>query len=222
MKTIYVISDLYKNQKVNFNGFIVNFNVEGKGIVEIEESKAEAFNLVFKMHPHIWEGDKIPDQAQIKNTQKQENKQEIATDSAELKFLKESNKKLAKEKLDLQKEVNELKEENASLKAKIMELEEQKKDINNQEQKEEQKEESQEQKEEKKDEAQEKVEEKIEEKVEEKNEEQEIKEKLNTKTVAQLKEILNSEDFLPFKEEWKGLKVKEDIVNYICNKIKNN
>ena len=45
-----------------------------------------------------------------------------------------------------------------------------------------------------------------------------LKDDLNKKTINELKELLNTEDFLPFKEEWKGLTKKEDIINFILTK----
>ena len=59
----------------------------------------------------------------------------------------------------------------------------------------------------------------VEEKEEEKEEETSLKEDLNKKTVPQLKELLNTDDFLPFKEEWKSLTKKDDIINYILKKV---
>ena len=54
---------------------------------------------------------------------------------------------------------------------------------------------------------------------EEGKEEISLKEDLNKKTVSQLKELLNTDDFLPFKEEWKSLTKKDDIINYILKKV---
>lgn len=47
--------------------------------------------------------------------------------------------------------------------------------------------------------------------------ENKVSDALNKKTVAELKEILN-DTFADFKSEWKDLKVKEEIVNYILSK----
>ena len=56
-------------------------------------------------------------------------------------------------------------------------------------------------------------------KEEEEKEEISLKEDLNKKTVPQLKELLNTDDFLSFKEEWKSLTKKDDIINYILKKV---
>ena len=184
---INVISPVYKNQAVNFNGFVVNFNIEGKGVLNFDENQKDDVVKVFETHPNIYEGDKLPE---VKSEKVNTTTTTEVNTSSEVEVLKESNKKLALENANLKKE-------NETLKKAISEL--------------------------KADEDKEKTseEDSKEEEVEKSADEDttSIKDDLNKKTLAQLKELLNTEDFLPFKEEWKGLTKKEDIVNYILTKI---
>jgi len=202
MKQINVISDVYKNQSVNFNGFIVKFNIEGKGIIQFEEKQTEDVMKVFN-HPHIYEGDKLPVKekvdAPVENAQ--ENK-----DNSELKQLMESNKNLALENANLKKENEELKKEKETLENKICELIQAGK-INKEETSEGDGEGAPVNENGTEGEG-----------TEEGKEEESLQEQLEKKTVAQLKEILNSEDFIKYKEEWKGLSKKEDIIAYLVKK----
>ena len=200
MKQINVISPVYKNQAVNFNGFIVNFNVEGKGVMTFEDNQTENVDKVFETHLNIYKGDKLPIFEQKGNTISEINNSDSNT---EVEILKESNKKLAIENSNLKKENASLKKENEELKNKICTLMQEKKVDTNFENKE----------------------------VEKSSDEIEkgdntdassIKEDLDKKTIAQLKELLNTEDFLPFKEEWKNLTKKDEIINFILDKIEKN
>lgn len=181
MKKVNVISPVYKNQAVNFNGFIVNFDAEGKGILKFEDNQTEKVEKVFSIHPNIYKGDKLPkDEANIENTTQENNNSAVTT---EIEILKDSNKKLALENAELKKENEVLKKENEVLKKALIGTE---KEENIQ------------------------------------NEETSLKDDLNKKTINELKELLNTEDFLQFKEEWKGLTKKEDIINFILIKIEEN
>lgn len=208
MKQINVISDVYKNTAVNFNGFIVNFDIEGKGVLNFEEKQTESAEKVFEIHPNIYKGDKLPVKEKVEtHANKEETSTEVATSNMELEHLKQSNKNLALENASLKKENEILKKEKEELESKIcvlMQANKVEKPTNEKETAEET---------EKSEEAV-----KSEENVGDK-EEISLKEDLNKKTVAQLKELLNTDDFLPFKEEWKGLTKKDDIINYILKKI---
>lgn len=219
MKQINVISDVYKNTSINFNGFIVNFNIEGKGVLSFEEKQTESVEKVFEIHPNIYKGDKLPIKEKIETSiSKEENTAEITTFNVELEHFKQSNKNLALENASLKKENETLKKEKEELEDKICILmqankvkkptDEEKVDKTEKIDTEEESEKLEESKksEENKD-------------VDNKGEEISLKEDLNKKTVPQLKELLNTDDFLPFKEEWKSLTKKDDIINYILKKI---
>lgn len=213
MKQINVISDVYKNTSVNFNGFIVNFDIEGKGVLSFEEKQTESVEKVFEMHPNIYKGDKLPAKEKVEApANKEETAAEVATSNVELEHLKQSNKDLALENASLKKENETLKKEKEELEDKICTLMQ----ANKVEKPADEKETTEET--EKSEEA-EKSEENAGGKEEEGKEEISLKEDLNKKTVPQLKELLNTDDFLPFKEEWKSLTKKDDIVNYILKKI---
>ena len=189
MKQINVISPIYKNQAINFNGFVVKFNMEGKGVVSFEDSQTENVDKIFEVHPNIYKGDKLP--IIMEQKENKSAKTEII-DNTEFEMLKESNKKLALENANLKKEKEELKKEISSL------MQEKKTDIESE------------------------VKEDIAEKKENENsfEEASIKKDLSKKTVSQLKELLNTEDFLPFEEEWKCLTKKDEIITFILKKVK--
>ena len=213
MKQINVISDVYKNTSVNFDGFIVNFDIEGKGVLSFEEKQTESVEKVFEMHPNIYKGDKLPVKEKIKaSANKEETTAKVTTSNMELEHLKQSNKDLALENASLKKENEILKKEKEELEDKICTLMQ----ANKIEKSFDEKETAEET--EKSEEA-EKSEENAGGKEEEKKEEISLKEDLNKKTVPQLKELLNTDDFLPFKEEWKSLTKKDDIVNYILKKV---
>ena len=213
MKQINVISDVYKNTSVNFNGFIVNFDIEGKGVLSFEEKQTESVEKVFEMHPNIYKGDKLPAKEKVEApANKKETAAEVATSNVELEHLKQSNKDLALENASLKKENETLKKEKEELEDKICTLMQ----ANKVEKPADEKETAEET--EKSEEA-EKSEENTGGKVEEGKEETSLKEDLNKKTISQLKELLNTDDFLPFKEEWKSLTKKDDIVNYILKKV---
>ena len=213
MKQINVISDVYKNTSVNFNGFIVNFNIEGKGVLSFEEKQTESAEKVFKIHPNIYKGDKLPVKEKIEApVNEEETVVEVATSNVELEHLKQSNKDLALENASLKKENETLKKEKEELENKICTLMQVNK-VKNSADKKETAEEIEKSKE------VEKSEENVGGKEEEGKEEISLKEDLNKKTVTQLKELLNTDDFLPFKEEWKNLTKKDDIINYILKKI---
>lgn len=190
MKKINVISDIYKNRSVNFNGFIIAFNADGKGIAEFEESKSEDFDKIFQMHPNIYKGDKLPIQ---KNSEEKAIESFISVNNSELDFFKESNKNLAMENSNLKKENANLIAENMSLKQENENLKQE--NINLKQEKEE-------------------LESKL-----ASTAMGDIRDELNKSTVAQLKELLNSEDFIEFKEEWKNLTKKEDIIDFIIKKV---
>lgn len=212
MKQINVISDVYKNTSVNFNGFIVNFDIEGKGVLSFEEKQTESAEKVFEMHPNIYKGDKLPVKEKVKaSANKEETTAEVATSNMELEHLKQSNKDLALENASLKKENEILKKEKEELEDKICTLMQANKVEKSFDEKEtaEETEKSEEVK---------KSEENTNEE-EEGKEEISLKEDLNKKTISQLKELLNTDDFLPFKEEWKSLTKKDDIINYILKKV---
>lgn len=213
MKQINVISDVYKNTSVNFNGFIVNFDIEGKGVLSFEEKQTESVEKVFEMHPNIYKGDKLPIKEKVETpANKEETTAEVATSNVELEHLKQSNKDLALENASLKKENETLKKEKEELENKICTLMQ----ANKVEKPADEKETAEET--EKSEEA-EKSKENAGDKEEEEKEETSLKEDLNKKTVPQLKELLNTDDFLPFKEEWKSLTKKDDIINYILKKV---
>lgn len=210
MKQINVISDVYRNTSVNFNGFIVNFDVEGKGILNFEEKQTESVEKIFEVHPNIYKGNKLPIKEKVETLINKENN--VADFNVELEHLKQSNKNLALENAFLKKENEILKKEKEELEDKICTLMQ----ANKVEKPADEKETAEET--EKSEEA-EKSEENAGGKEEEGKEETSLKEDLNKKTVPQLKELLNTDDFLPFKEEWKSLTKKDDIVNYILKKV---
>lgn len=219
MKQINVISDVYKNTSVNFDGFIVKFDIEGKGILNFDEKQIESVEKIFEIHPNIYKGDKLPIKEKVETSI---NKKEITTESAvsnmEFEHLKQSNKDLALENASLKKENEILKKEKEELEEKICSLIQANKVEKSDDEKEVDKAEKTDTKEEsEKSEEIEKSEEN--EDVGDKEEEISLKENLNKKTVSQLKELLNTDDFLPFKEEWKSLTKKDDIINYILKKI---
>lgn len=189
MKQVNVISPVYKNQAVNFNGFIVNFDANGKGVLKFEDNQTEKAEKIFSIHPNIYKGDKLPkNEVKTETTaQAQENNNSAVT--AEIEILKESNKKLALENAELKKENEALKKENEVLKKEL---------VDNKEEENSPKEENVQ------------------------NEETSLKDDLNKKTIKELKELLDTEDFLPFKEEWKSLTKKEDIINFILTKVEEN
>lgn len=231
MEKINVISPVYKNVSVNFNGFIINFNAEGKSIIEIEEEKLPILREVFKTHSNIYEGNELPKKENVDNTKSDLNNINDI-DNTEISFLKESNKNLAKENAILKKEKDILIQENVQLKKEKYFLEEEnvnlKNQISNYNCKENQQQSVEESQSVEKSESQsvEKLESQVVEEsqsIEEENQQSQldnnkIKEQLNKKTVAQLKELLN-EDFGDFKNEWKVLTKKDDIINYIISKI---
>lgn len=210
MKQINVISDVYKNTSVNFNGFIVNFDIEGKGVLSFEEKQTEFVEKVFEMHPNIYKDNKLPVKEKVEApANKEETAAEVATSNVELEHLKQSNKTLALENASLKKEKEELENKICTLMqgAKVEKpAEEEKKESESEE---------------------EKPVDEIETKegegdgIESEGDKDKniIKEDLNKKTVAQLKDLLNTDDFLPFKEEWKNLTKKDDIVNFILKRI---
>jgi len=218
MKQINVISDVYKNTSVNFNGFIVNFNIEGKGVLEFDEKQTESVEKVFEMHPNIYKGDKLPVKEKVEApANKEETATEVATSNVELEHLKQSNKDLALENASLKKENETLKKEKEELEDKICTLMQANK-IEKPADEKETAEETEKSEEAEKSEEVEKSEENAGGE-EEGKEEISLKEDLNKKTVPQLKELLNTDDFLPFKEEWKSLTKKDDIINYILKKV---
>ena len=218
MKQINVISDVYKNTSVNFNGFIVNFDIEGKGVLSFEEKQTESAEKVF-VHPNIYKGDKLPAKEKVEApANKEETAAEATISNVELEYLKQSNKDLALENASLKKENEILKKEKEELENKICTLMQANK-VEKSVDKEETAEETEKSKEVEKSEEAEKSEENAGGEDEEGKEEISLKEDLNKKTVAQLKELLNTDDFLPFKEEWKSLTKKDDIINYILKKV---
>lgn len=224
MEKINVISPVYKNVSVNFNGFIVNFNAEGKSIIEIEEEKLPILREVFKIHSNIYEGNELPKKENIDNTQSNLNNINDI-DNTEISFLKESNKNLAKENVILKKEKDILIQENTQLKKEKYFLEEENTNLKNQISSGNCCKENQQQSVEESESVEELESQVVEESqsIEEENQQSQldnnkIKEQLNKKTVAQLKELLN-EDFGDFKNEWKVLTKKDDIINYIISKI---
>ena len=60
MKKINVISPIYKNKKVNYEGFIVNFNAEGKAVVEVDDKKVEEFKGIIEQYPNVFDADNLP------------------------------------------------------------------------------------------------------------------------------------------------------------------
>ena len=219
MKQINVISDVYKNTSVNFNGFIVNFDIEGKGVLSFEEKQTESAEKVFEMHPNIYKGDKLPAKEKVEApVNKEETAAEVATSNVELEHLKQSNKDLALENASLKKENETLKKEKEELENKIYTLMQANK-VEKPADEKETAEETEKSEEVEKSEEAEKSKENAGGKEEEGKEESSLKEDLNKKTVPQLKELLNTDDFLPFKEEWKSLTKKDDIINYILKKV---
>lgn len=186
MKQINVISDIYRNISVNFNGFIVNFDLNGKGVVGFDEEQTELVNKMLETHSNIYKGDKLPVKAPALEVNKNSVKEKEDLINEELEYLKNKNKELAIENASLKKEKNELENKLCSLMQENKE-----KEVENEG-----------------------------EEVEKSKEDMFLKQDLNKKTVAQLKELLNTEEFLVFKEEWKNLIKKEDIISYILNKIK--
>lgn len=121
MKQINVISDVYKNTSVNFNGFIVNFDIEGKGVLSFEEKQTESAEKVFEMHPNIYKGDKLPVKEKVETpANKEETAAEVATSNVEFEYLKQSNKDLALENASLKKENETLKRKKKSLKIRFI------------------------------------------------------------------------------------------------------
>ena len=180
MKQINVISDVYKNTSVNFNGFIVNFDIEGKGVLNFEEKQTESAEKVFEMHPNIYKGDKLPVKEKVKaSANKEETTAEVATSNVELEHLKQSNKDLALENASLKKENEVLKKEKEELENKICTLMQANK-VEKPADKKETAEETE------KSEEAEKSEENAGDKEEEEKEEISLKEDLNKKTIAQL------------------------------------
>ena len=167
----------------------------------------------------IYKGDKLPVKEKFEiPTNKEETATEVATSNMELEHLKQSNKNLALENASLKKENEILKKEKEELEDKIYTLMQAAKVEKSA------KAEVEKIAEEEKEPVEE--EEKPSEEESKNNEEGEkdkdkniIKEELSKKTVSQLKELLNTEDFLPYKEEWKSLTKKDDIVNYLLKKI---
>ena len=173
-----------------------------------DEKQTESAEKIFEMHPNIYKGDKLPVKEKVEVFA---NKKEIVADSnMELEHLKQSNKDLALENASLKKENETLKKEKEELKNKICTLMQANK-IEKSFDKKETVEEIE------KSEKAEKSEKNA--GGEEEKEEISLKEDLNKKTVPQLKELLNTDDFLPFKEEWKDLTKKDDIINYILKKV---
>lgn len=219
MKKINIISPCYKNLSVNFNGFIVNFDIEGKGVLSFEEKQIESAEKVFEMHPNIYKGDKLPVEEKVEaSANKEETTAGVATSNMELEYLKQSNKDLALENASLKKENETLKKEKEELEDKICTLIQANK-VKKPADEKEIAEETEKFEEAEKSEGAEKSEENAGDKEEEEKEEISLKEDLNKKTVPQLKELLNTDDFLPFKEEWKSLTKKDDIINYILEKV---
>lgn len=219
MKKINVISPCYKNLSVNFNGFIVNFDIEGKGVLSFEEKQTESAEKIFEMHPNIYKGDKLPVKEKVEaSANKEETTAGVAISNMELEYLKQSNKDLALENASLKKENETLKKEKEELEDKICTLMQANK-VKKPADEKEIAEETEKFEEAEKFEGAEKSEENAGDKEEEEKEEISLKEDLNKKTVPQLKELLNTDDFLPFKEEWKSLTKKDDIINYILEKV---
>jgi len=202
MKSINVVSPVYKNMAVNFDGFIANFNIEGKATIQCEDKELEKLEAIFTKHPNIYKEGTKPSAENKESTQ--ESKKEEPSNTEEFNFMKAKNIELAKENALLKKENEELKQK-VQYYADLYEK-------NNDESEKENAEETKE----KENEGALKEEEK--EVKEEKNDNINIEEELNKKTVAQLKQILN-EDFGAFKEDWKSLTKKEDIIKYIVSKV---
>lgn len=179
MKNLNLFSPNYKNKKINFGGFILNFDAEGKAIVNLEsdEKEAEFRNKVLSVYPNL-----VSDKKDILNTTniKKGNVSVEEKNSSEYKILKDSNIKLAKENASLKKEKEELIKENTLLKKEKEELEKQLLSIK-------------------------------------KEDSINIDAELNSKSVDELKSILG-EIYVDFKEEWKNLTKKEDIIQYIKSK----
>lgn len=119
MKTINVISPIYLNKQVNFEGFVINFNGEGKAKVEIDETKVSAFQNVLSSYPNIYDADNLPADYGKKAT-KEENI--TNTPSSVETTLKNSNIALAKENKELKKEIETLKANVAALEKQIAEV----------------------------------------------------------------------------------------------------
>ena len=126
MKKINVVSPVYINKKVNFEGFIVDFNAEGKAVVEIEESQAEDFANVLTVYPNIYDADHLPADYNKKEVAKKEEVKPNNANTAEFDALKKGNIALAKENKELKKENETLKATIAELNAKLENKEENK------------------------------------------------------------------------------------------------
>lgn len=216
MKKINVVSDVYKNTAINFNGFVVNFDAEGKGVLNFDEKETKSVEEVFEVHPNIYKGDKLPIKEKVEAPVKEEGATEVATANIELEHLKESNKTLALENASLKKENETFKKEKEELENKICTLMQEAKV---EKPAEEEKKESESKEEKPADETETKEGEGDGTESEGDKDKNIIKEDLNKKTVTQLKDLLNTDDFLPFKEEWKNLTKKDDIVNFILKRI---
>ena len=161
-----------KNSSINFDGFIINFDTEGKGILNIEEEKEEDLKRVFETYPNIYKGDKLPKSAQVSEIKKEVKSSEIdilKEKNSEISILKEGNKKFAIENANLKKENEELKNQICTLtqanKVEEKFIEEKQNDTTI---------------------------------VENSSKDISIKEDLEKKTISQLKGVLNTEDFFAF------------------------
>lgn len=195
MKKVIIESPVYKEKEVKFDGIVMKFNAEGKAQVEIKDEQEAELKEVLATYPNIYlEGQAPKAEVKKETTAASANEKQQEEKDAIIASLKQSNINLAKEKKVLEAEKNKLKAENEELKAKIATLTGDNKGGENQ-----------------KPENQEKTEE------EKAAEEEEIKKELNGKTLKDLNAILN-DVYAEFKEEWAGLKTKEEIVNYIISK----
>ena len=156
------------------------------------------------MYPNLYKGDTLPN---IKFYEKKEEKK--VTISSEIEILKESNKKLAIENITIKKENAELKNQISSFLTKLSDAEKSNTETKNDDFIAEKN-------------TEEIIEKITEETTKETTEGNSIKDNLSKKTLSQLKELLNTEDFISFKEEWKSLSKKDDIIDFILKKIEEN
>lgn len=205
---IQVISSVYKSKQVNFGGYLINFDAKGLASLEIEEEKVENFKeILVKYKGLIFEGNKIPESQDIKQKEVVESTEKKAESNADMtkafEMLKSSNVTLAKENESLKKENESLKKENEALVKENEFLKKENESL---------KKENEEEKEEKKEIVEQDA------TSQEDKENDEVTQELNAKTVNELKGILN-DIYGDFKEEWKNLVKKDDIVKYIISKL---
>lgn len=203
MTTYHIKSDKHIKKSVIFGSFTMNFNA--KGIAEVEiQSEAEKLKLesVVKDYDviHFLEDSESLQLEAEKEKNVEYLKKIISSKDDEIKVLKISNEDLASENIQLKAELKAFKtikkdtsiDKVENIKKEVKEIEEEKGEIK--------------------------------EIIKEENSKEEKEdlgfsyEELNSKTVAELKDILNSV-FGEFNSEWKPLTKKDDIILYIVNKV---